>query len=316
MAVRASEIPIAREQLAAPKRQKLLGPTRGLANTKRPGALVRFRAPIGLAIAVMLIVLGWMGRDREYISAGEGIGYALGIVSVACILVLLLYPLRKRFRILRFLGSTPKWFRNHMFLGVTAPVLALYHCNFQIGSLNSRIALFSALIVAGSGLVGRFIYRKIHNGLYGHKANLKDLLVQVRLSAPQAATAGGYMPELMRRIAIFDREVLTPPKGMWQSIKLPFILAIKTRLQYFRLFGFIGRSIKREARRSAIVAEHRVALQKSTRRYVANHLRHVRRVAGFVAYERLFSLWHQVHVPFFVTLILSTIIHVVSVHVY
>ena len=310
MAVRASEITIApREQRPGPK------PISKPAPARTPDRN-RILAPIGFSVAALLIIVGWNYRDRNFISADEGLGYALGIVSVACMLTLLLYPLRKRWRFLRFLGSTPKWFRNHMVLGVTVPIAALYHCNFTLGSLNSRIALFSALIVAGSGLVGRFIYRKIHHGLYGRKANFKELLKQVKLSAPADAKIGGYVPELMRRIALFDRQVLKPPESMWQSIKLPFVLAIRTRIEYIKLFGFIGRSLRKEARRSPIVAEHRARLHRSTRRFVSNHFRHVRRVAGFIAYERLFALWHKVHVPFFVTLFLSTIIHVVSVHVY
>ena len=78
----------------------------------------------------------------------------MGVVSVACVLTLLMYPLRKRLRWLRFIGSTKIWFRTHQHMGVTTTVAALYHCSFQIGSLNSRLALTSLLLVAGSGLIG------------------------------------------------------------------------------------------------------------------------------------------------------------------
>jgi hypothetical protein len=45
-------------------------------------------------------------------------------------------------------------------------------------------------------------------------------------------------------------------------------------------------------------------------------LREVRRVAEFTAYQRLFALWHVVHRPFFVILMLSVAIHVFAVHYY
>ena len=144
-----------------------------------------------------------------------------GIVSASCILVLLLYPLRKRFRFLKFIGPLPTWFRNHMVLGVSAPIVALYHCNYQLGSLNSRIALFSALVVAGSGLIGRFIYSKIHHGLYGRKAKFKELLAQVKVTTPGVGQLGTLVPELKLRITQFDREVLVPPKSIFESFKLP-----------------------------------------------------------------------------------------------
>lgn len=274
------------------------------------------RTKLGFGIAAFLLLFGWLTRERGFFSAEEGIGYALGIVSVSCMLILLLYPLRKRFRILKFIGPLPKWFRNHMILGVSAPLAALYHCNFQLGSLNSRIALFSALLVAGSGLVGRFIYSKIHHGLYGKKANLKELLARVKLTMPGEGVLGAFVPELMKRITAFDREVLVPPKGIVDSLKLPFVLAVKTRVQYYRLSRFTRQSLVMHAMRSAVVAKHQAQLERAVCKYVATHLRHVRRVAEFTAYDRLFALWHKVHFPFFVTLLISVVIHIAVVHLY
>ena len=267
-------------------------------------------------LAATLVLAGWLLRERQLLTAEEGVGYFLGILSVSCMLVLLLYPLRKRYRFLRFIGPQAKWFRNHMVLGVTAPILALYHCNFQLGSLNSRIALFSALLVAGSGLVGRFIYSKIHHGLYGRKANLKELLAQVKLTAPGRGRMGAFVPELMKRLSTFDRAVLVPPDGIIDCFKLPFVLALRTRIQYARLTRFTRQSLLLEARRSALVDQHREQLERAACRYIRNHLRHVRRVAEFTAYERLFSLWHKLHFPFFVTLLISVIIHLLAVHLY
>ena len=39
-------------------------------------------------------------------------------------------------------------------------------------------------------------------------------------------------------------------------------------------------------------------------------------MARFNSFERLFSLWHLVHVPFFVMMILSGLFHVFAVHLY
>lgn len=271
---------------------------------------------LSFGFATTLLLFGWLTRDIGFFNAEEGVGYLLGIVSVTCMLVLLLYPLRKRYRVLKFIGPLPKWFKTHMALGVAAPITALYHCGFQLGSLNSRIALFSVLLVAGSGLVGRFIYSKIHHGLYGRKANLKELLKRVKLTNPGSGILGHFMPDLMKRIATFDRDVLVPPKGIMDCMKLPFVLFIRTRLQEIRLMRFTRQSLLFQAKRSTAVAEHRAQLEKSVQQYVRTHLHYVRRVAEFVAYERLFSLWHKVHFPFFVALLVSVILHVSVVHLY
>lgn len=280
------------------------------------GLIGRHKSAFGFALAASLLVFGWITRDRGWLSAEHGLGYALGFVSVACILVLLLYPLRKRYKWLRFIGPLPKWFRNHMLLGVSAPIAALYHCGYQLGSLNSRIALFSALTVAGSGLIGRFIYAKVHHGLYGRKATLKELLAQVRATSPGLGKMGTFFPELSARLSRFDREVLVPPDGMLDCIRLPFVLAVKTRVQQYRLRRFTRVSLTYLAKRSPIVAEHKRDLQRVVGRHIDKHLRQVRRVAEFTAYDRLLALWHKVHFPFFVLLFISVTVHVAVVHLY
>lgn len=274
------------------------------------------RTVFGFGLAAGLLLIGWLIRDQKWIMPDRGIGYMLGVASLCCMVTLLLYPLRKRFRILKFIGPLPKWFRNHMVLGVTAPLAALYHCNFELGSLNSRIALFSALAVASSGLIGRFIYSKIHHGLYGRKANLKELLAQVKVTNPGVGKLGAFLPELRARMTQFDRQVLVPPKGIAESIKLPLVLAFKCRLQYIRLCRFARLSLSHEASHSRVVAAHADSLERSIRLHIRDHLRHVQRVASFIAYDRLFALWHKVHFPFFVLLFVSVLVHVIVVHVY
>ena len=92
----------------------------------------------GTTIAVALYV-GWIDRDEGHLTPETGTGYWLGIVGASMMLLLLFYPLRKRFRILRHLGKIPDWFRLHMVLGILGPTLILFHGNFKLGSLNSNV---------------------------------------------------------------------------------------------------------------------------------------------------------------------------------
>jgi len=49
---------------------------------------------------------------------------------------------------------------------------------------------------------------------------------------------------------------------------------------------------------------------------VAERLRMARAAAQFATYERLFSLWHVLHVPFVYMLVVSAVVHVIAVHMY
>lgn len=298
--------------------------------TTRPAGAMRKKPPmpawrrfykdwggrIGLTLAACAIVVGYAGRESRRLFAEQGLGYALGIVGSLLILTLLFYPLRKRFRVLKVLGEVRNWFRVHMILGVVGPLAILYHANFSLGSVNSTAALLAMLLVAGSGLIGRFLYQKIHHGLYGRKTHLKELLAGVKLTTEGVGAAAQFVPNLIKVLSNYDRDVLQPPKSIWQCMTLPLRLAIKTRRGHRRIVGQIGAQLDMQARRSPVVAQHRDRLFAVTSAFVKDHLSRVRRVATFVAYERLFSLWHKVHLPFFYLLLVTAIIHVVAVHAY
>jgi hypothetical protein len=278
--------------------------------------LARFGAHLGFGAAALAVVLGWSYRDQRWLDADSGIGYALGLVAIASMIALLAYPLRKRLAFLEFMGPTKNWFRAHMALGTLGPLAALYHCNFTTGSINSSIALYAALLVAASGFIGRYIYSKVHVGLYGRRADLKELLARIEVSAPAAARVAEFVPELTRRLVEFDRTVLVPPASLLQCALLPFRLSVVTRLEQRKLIAFARGAIAAEAERSDRLRRFGPSLERITRSYISNHLKQVRRVAEFVAYQRLFALWHVVHRPFFVVLVVAAVIHVIAVHIY
>lgn len=270
----------------------------------------------GLALAGFAVYIGYAGRESRRLFAEHGLGYALGIIGSLLILTLLLYPLRKRFRLLNLLGPVKNWFRVHMILGVVGPLAVLYHANFSLGSVNSTAALISMLLVAGSGLVGRFLYTKIHRGLFGRKTNLKELLNRVKSSSVEASATANLVPEVMELVAEYDRQVLQPPKSIWQCMVLPLKLTFKTRRGYRRIVSRITFQLELQSRQSPSVLQHKDRMRRATSAFVKEHLRRVRRVATFVAYERLFALWHKVHLPFFFLLLVTAIVHVIAVHVY
>ncbi|MGB1091885.1 MAG: hypothetical protein ACPGYX_07160, partial [Oceanobacter sp.] len=129
----------------------------------------------GFALVGWVLFRGWQLRDASYLNPEEGAGYWIGILGGSCMLALLLYPVRKHWQVMRNWGPLKHWFRAHMLLGILGPSLILFHSNFGLGSTNSNVALFCMLLVAGSGLVGRYLYTRIHYGLYGQRASVSEL---------------------------------------------------------------------------------------------------------------------------------------------
>jgi hypothetical protein len=274
-------------------------------------------AMLGYAAAGLAVVAGWwVTRSAPIVDAEQGLGYWLGITGASLMATLLLYPLRKRWRIMHSLGATRHWFRMHMVLGVLGPVLILYHCNFSLGSLNDTVALVCTVLVAVSGLVGRYVYAKVHVDLDGHRATLEQLSDNARITAVQRREAVALVPGLLDRLTSYDASVLEPPARTLAVLLLPLKLAATTRWEAVRLSWFARSQLRVLARRSDVVRAQRRELQASIRAFIHEHLRRVRRVAELGSYERMFSIWHVFHLPFFYMLVVAALIHVLAVHMY
>jgi hypothetical protein len=267
-------------------------------------------------LVVALLYVGWNFPTERYITPKRGMGYALGIIGGSLMLVLLLYSLRKRYTWLRFLGPTPSWFRFHMVLGILGPLCILYHSNFTTGATNSNVALFAMLTVAGSGLIGRYIYAHIHHGLYGSKLQLSEL--RARAENLHALSGRiGFLPELVSRLESAEQRLLkSGPKAPLLGFAKPPVVAVKATVMRWRLHFYVRRSLRAVARRSTVMAAERQHLQSVACAYVDRRLAASRRVAGFEGYERLFSLWHALHIPLIFMMIIAAVIHIVAVHVY
>jgi hypothetical protein len=277
----------------------------------------RGAAFFGYALAALAVLGGWWyTRASPLVDAEQGIGYWLGVAGGTLMATLLLYPVRKRLRSLRWLRPIRHWFRMHMVFGVLGPVLILYHSNFAFGSLNDTVALACTILVAMSGLVGRYVHAKIHTDLDGHRTTLEELTEDSRITAVQRREAAALVPGLLDRLATYDALVLAAPATATHALLLPLKLAVATRWEAWRLSRFAAHELELLASRSAIVRTQRTELERSVTRLVREHLRRVRRVAELGSWERLFSLWHVFHLPFFYMLVLAALIHVLAVHMY
>jgi hypothetical protein len=268
------------------------------------------------ALISVFLVAGWLVRDLDLITPKQGTGYWLGIIGGSLMLSLLLYPLRKKVRFLHRLGSTRRWFRMHMILGLVGPLLVLYHCNFQLGSFNSRVALYCMLLVAISGIVGRHFYAAIHRGLYGRKLTLSELKKELAASAEKSHGLATLMPKLVAGLDELCDEL--------QGDKVTNSLGIRRSLKWLFRHRFVRLSLQWTARRELrlaavrfdVVARDQKRLKRTTSRFVRDYTKLMTRVAKFTVYERLFAIWHVLHLPIFFVMVLSALVHVLAVHMY
>jgi hypothetical protein len=275
-----------------------------------------FTTALFSVLVVFSIYFGWTIAEEEYWTAENGLGYWLGIGGGGLMLLLVLYPIRKRWRRMQRLGRVASWFRWHMVLGVIGPVLILYHANFTLGSLNSNVALFATLTVAMSGVFGRYIYSRIHYGLYGRHIELDELREEAWKRREELNLDAEIAAIYERHLTDIEKKVATTPDGFFSSLR--HLLSVRR----------MSRTVRHRARpdlRAVIrqVAEDNDWDRRTRRRQLKIELRHLReylgclrKIVAFVCFERMFALWHVLHLPLFILLVVAAVVHVLAVHMY
>jgi hypothetical protein len=279
--------------------------------------LARYFTPVrvfGCGVVAALL-WGYNAHLDRYITPDRGLGYALGILGGSLMLLLLLYPARKRAEWLKVIGSVPIWYRAHMTLGVVGPLLVLFHSNFSLGATNSNVALFCMLAVSGSGLVGRYIYGRVYGDWHEHKSTLEEL--QHRADQLRNQTnAITMLPDYLGAIEAEEQRLFRPARTPLGALLYPVTIGLRSVLARWRLNNRIRHMVLEAARQSPTLAAHGRRLTATAMSYATRRLDAVRRVREHALYVRLFSYWHLAHVPFFIMTLVAGIVHVVSVSVY
>jgi hypothetical protein len=271
------------------------------------GRLGHFLSQLMLwGLLVALVCLGWIVANGNYYKPGEGLGYNLGLVGGLMMLTLLLYSARKHLPFMQKLGKLKYWFRIHMILGVFGPTLVLFHTTFRLGSVNATIAFYCMILVAGSGLIGRFVYTRIHRGLYGSRSSLKEAHEELAGSSGEIKSKLHFFPKVESKIKKFELEALEQKRGLlagvWYFLSFDarrILLAWRCR-RYIRLK--LGTSKQELADEASVL--------------VSQYLKQIQTVAQFKKCEQIFSAWHVLHIPLMYMMVATAIFHVIWVHMY
>jgi len=171
-------------------------------------------------------------------------------------------------------------------------------------------------LVAASGIVGRFFYIKIHKGLYGRRANLNEMRELSGLASAEAESKLHFAPNVEKRLTGFEAAALKKPGNPLASTIKFLMLPIQARLTYFLCSRELSHLYKKHAAQKGWEHDKLKRRREAACHVASSYINSAQDVAQFSAYERLFSLWHVLHVPLVYMLVLSAIAHVIAVHIY
>jgi hypothetical protein len=180
------------------------------------------------------------------------------------------------------------------------------------------------LTVALSGLVGRKLYEGIHHGLYGSKVRFEEFYSGDKLASMLLRRAGvdrrqnenenesGELPGGERRLA--SRRADTDDSSIaneYEEIEEQLTnlhTGINRSLGFYRSMNSRIRKLRRQIDKSD--------LNQNAKKLIYLRLKDLRAICSLGTREILFSYWHILHLPLFIMLILSGLVHVAAVHLY
>jgi len=308
----ASEIPRPQQLEEAPRWQP--GATAARPPHKAKSAFESRAFPVFLGGIIVALVTGFAFRTQLGLEAEEGLGYWLGIGGVGCVVVLLVYPVRKRIPGLRWIGTVPAWFHFHMSLGLLAPTLILFHAGFRAGSVNAAIALISMLIVAGSGLLGRMLYVRIHRNLTGKRAEVRAMMQDAVLLKQTQVPEFAEVAELKEKL---EATLHAPQPHVFSALAYALATSARITVAQRRMLSALKRGSRRVATSGQPGARASARrLQRDGTVLVKAYCQQLRQAGYLTFFERLFALWHIIHMPLFLLMVVAVVIHIVAVHLY
>jgi hypothetical protein len=307
--------PVQRRSPAAKGRPRRAAPSTGAFSHYFTKSLLGLGPLLFTAAVLAALYFGWTTRDKEYIAAESGVGYWLGIAGTAMMAMLLLYPLRKR-GYFRSMGRVPSWFQSHMIMGILGPLMIIFHSNFRTESLNASVALFFMLTIVASGIIGRYLFAKIHMGLYGTKAEIRGMLADADFMKQALGEDYAGSGRLLGELEKFEARVLVHHAGFLASLWAFMTLGARWQSTRKRLLQGVQAAIAAEGKRRGWGWMTRRRQLKLVKQHLSIYFAAVNKAARFGMYERMFAAWHVLHMPLFFLLVLSAILHVIAVHLY
>lgn len=116
---------------------------------------------------------------HEVLRASGTWGHLLGLLGGLLILANLAYLLRRHLPALRRTGSLRGWMALHVATGLLGTAIITFHASFSASNAFHQVAFWSLLLLAFTGLAGRFLYAFVPHNARGEELTIDELVSRV-----------------------------------------------------------------------------------------------------------------------------------------
>lgn len=235
---------------------------------------------------------------RLYRPAGA-YGLAYGIAGSAMMVLMLVYSVRKRTRLLGRAVPLRYLLDFHIYLGVVGPLFIVLHTSFRVQGLVA-VSFWSMVAVAVSGYFGRYLYSQIPRNRLGNELSLREIEEAGAILARELQQRFHLDDAMLTRVdQLFAAHLIHKHKGAWGSV---LSLLFDDLLR-----PFVRRRLKRKLS-AVVVLPGRQGWELFEVSFQRAILR--RRVALLAQVQMLFHHWHVVHKPFAIVMYVIMAVHI------
>ncbi|HRX96515.1 MAG TPA: hypothetical protein P5514_06175 [Bacteroidales bacterium] len=235
--------------------------------------------------------------DHDNLKPSGIMGHGLGIIgSLAMIIGVSAYMIRKRSRALLRVGKLKHWLEFHIFLCTIGPIMVLFHTAFKFGGIVS-VSFWSMVAVFASGVAGRFIYIQIPRSIEGRALTLNEIRdLKTNLSAmlhEEYNLDEESYKSIIATTKLDQEDVRQKPLKGLGSQYMEDRKALKT--------------VKKILKSTSLTHKER----KSVLKIVNDELALERRIGRLKTMQNLFKYWHVAHLPFALVMLIIMLIHII-----
>jgi hypothetical protein len=271
-------------------------------------AITVYCAIVGASYYLTPLVDRPFNPGHQTLRPGGVVGIRLGLGGLALFIIIYLYPLRKRWKFMRFVGSTKEFLDYHIVLGLCAPVWIAMHAAFKFRGM-AGVAFWVMLSVVLSGVIGRYLYSQIPRTRKDTEFSMVELEHLRMESALQLETldfaSGSEWNDLMTPVSREQVRRMSLLTALWcmllLDLKRPFQIA-SVRRQNLNLMGKLltlgGFVASRQPDLERVIKLARRQSWLSAKIFFLDRA------------SQIFHLWHVIHRPFSYAFLVMAILHI------
>jgi len=225
-------------------------------------------------------------------------GHGFGIIGSSMMLFMLLYSVRKRTRIFRNWGRLNRWLDIHIFFGIIGPLLIVLHTSFKVQGLVA-VSFWSMVAVAGSGILGRYLYLQIPRSIRGDELSHEQINQALAEAESDDIVDFKIDEKIMIEIENDFLAKIAEGRGIISSVATSIIDDLTSFISKRRLYKkhLLKYGLSPEVtRKLGALARKRALLKRKS--MLLNQI------------QQLFHYWHVFHKPFAIIMYIIMLVHV------